>query len=235
MLTSVIQIRLATRYLAGGVLIMLLAGCAGDDLVLPQDGTPAELRMVSGDKQSAPAGDPVQHPLIVEARDGGGRPVPGAAIVFEFVDPPSGAELAPANTETNEAGQASVEVKLGTPAGDQSVEARLGDPASELKVQFRLTALQPNRGGGEEGGGGDDEGDGGGGGGDGDGDGDNGGGGGGGGDGDDGGGGGGGGGDGGGGGGGDGDDGGDDDDDDDDDEESQDGNKGKGKGNGKGK
>jgi len=161
MLTSVIQIRLATRHLAGAVLITLLAGCAGDDLLLPQDGAPAELRRVSGDQQSAPAGDPVEHPLVVEALDRVGRPAPGAAIVFEFVDPPSGAELAPANTETNEAGLASVEVKLGTPAGDQSVEARLGDPASELKVQFRLTALQPNRGGGGGGaGGGDGDGDG---------------------------------------------------------------------------
>ncbi|MGH9012230.1 MAG: Ig-like domain-containing protein [Acidimicrobiia bacterium] len=157
--TSVISIRLAARHLAGVALVTLLAGWAGDGLRLPRDGEPAELRMVSGDQQSAPVGDPVENPLIVEALDRAGRPVPGAVIVFEFVDPPSGAELAPANTETDAAGRASAEVKLGTPAGDQNVEARLDDPASDLSVRFRLTAIQPGGGGGGDGGGGDDDGD----------------------------------------------------------------------------
>jgi len=152
--TSLIPIRLAARYLAGGVFISLVAGCAGDDLLLPGDGAPAELRVVSGDQQSAPAGDPVEHPLVVEALDGAGRPVPGAVVVFEFVEPLSGAELEPATTETGADGRASAEVTLGTPAGDQSVEARLDGPVNDLTVQFRLTALQ--RGG--RGGDGDDDG-----------------------------------------------------------------------------
>jgi hypothetical protein len=147
--TSLIPIRLAARYLAGGVFISLVAGCGGDDLLLPEDGAPAELRMVTGDQQSAPAGDPVEHPLVVEALDGAGRPVPGAVVVFEFVEPPSGAELEPATTETGADGRASAEVTLGTPAGDQSVEARLDGPVNELKVQFRLTALQRGGGGGD--------------------------------------------------------------------------------------
>ena len=155
MLASLIPIRLAGRHLAGGALITLVAGCAGDDLLLPRDGALAELRMVSGDRQTAPAGAPVEHPLVVEALDGAGRPVPGAAIVFEFVDPPSGAELAPGNTETDTAGRASAEVTLGTPAGDQRVQARLNDPTSDHRVQFLLTALLRNGGGGDEGGDGD--------------------------------------------------------------------------------
>lgn len=156
MLTSVIPIRLASRCLAGSAIVTLLAGCAGDGLLLPKDGAPAELRMVSGDQQRAPAGDPVEDPLIVEALDGVGRPVPGAVVVFEFVDPPSGAQLAPENTETDAAGRASAEVRLGTPPGDQSVVARLDDPPRGLRVEFRLTALQPKGGGGD--GGGDDRG-----------------------------------------------------------------------------
>ena len=160
MLTSLIPFRLAGRHLAGGALIILVAGCAGDDLLLPRDGELAELKMVSGDRQTAPAGAPVEHPLVVEALDGAGRPVPGAAIVFEFVDSPSGAELAPENTETDEIGRASAEVTLGTPAGDQRVEARPNDPASDLRVQFLLTALLRNGGGGDEGGDGDEGGEG---------------------------------------------------------------------------
>ena len=188
------------------------AACGADDLLLPidpNDGVPVELRALSGDGQTAMAGDPVRHPLVVQALDHRGRPVPGAVIIFEFVDPPAGAEIAPPNTETDSTGRASAAVKLGTPVGDQPVEARLADPASDLSVQFLLTALQPNRGGG-----GDDDGDGEGGGDGGDG-GD---------DGDD---------EGNGGGGGDG--GGDDDDDDDDDDnEGKGNNNGKGKGKGKG-
>jgi hypothetical protein len=135
--------------------------CGADDLVLPgdpNDGVPVELRALSGDGQTAVAGDPVRHPLVVQALDHEGRPVPGAVIVFEFVDPPDGAEIAPPNTETDSTGRASAAVKLGTPVGDQPVKARLADPASSLSVQFLLTALQPNRGGGgdDDGEGGDD-------------------------------------------------------------------------------
>ena len=161
MSTSLDPVSLAARRLAAGALLVV-AGCAGDDLLLPDDGTPAQLRAVSGDRQSAPAGDPVQNPLVVEALDRADRPVPGAVIVFEFVDPPTGAVIAPASRATDPDGRASVEVTLGTPAGDQDVEARLDDPASDLKVQFDLTALQPrgggrDEGGGDEGGGGGDD------------------------------------------------------------------------------
>ncbi len=164
MLTTLIPIPATARSLAGGI-FLTVAGCAGDNLLLPRDGEPAQLRVVSGDQQSAPAGDPVEDPLVVEALDRAGRPVPGAIIIFEFVDQPNGAELSPENVATDEAGRAAAEVTLGTPPGDQSVEARLDDPESDLKVQFRLTAVQGSGGdGGDEGeGGGGDGGNGGGG------------------------------------------------------------------------
>ena len=154
--------------------LVTAAACGGGDLFIPgdpDDGVPVELRALSGDGQTAVAGDPVRHPLVVQALDHRGRPVPGAVILFEFVDSPDGAEIAPPNTETDSTGRASAAVTLGTPVGDQPVEARLADAASVLSVQFLLTALRPNRDGG-----GDDDGeggeDGGGGNGDGDGDGD---------------------------------------------------------------
>ncbi|CAN5889023.1 hypothetical protein BH24GEM1_BH24GEM1_29590 [soil metagenome] len=165
MLTTIPPFPFSVRRAAASSLLALLAGCAGDDLLLPNDGAPAELRVVSGDRQSAPAGNPVEKPLVVEALDGLGRPVPGAVIVFEFVDPPAGAEIAPAAPATDAAGRASAVVKLGIPAGDQRVLARLDDPGTDLSVQFRLTALQ-GKGPGDGGDGDDDgEGDGGGGGG----------------------------------------------------------------------
>lgn len=172
MLTTTPLLRVSVRRAAAASsLLILLAGCGGDDLLLPNDGAPAELRVVSGDRQSAPAGNPVEKPLVVEALDRLDRPVPGAVIVFEFVDPPAGAEIAPATPATDAAGRASAVVKLGIPAGDQRVLARLDDPGSDLSVQFRLTALQPKGPGDSddgdddgEGGGGDGDDDGGGGG-----------------------------------------------------------------------
>lgn len=157
MLDSQIHARVWTRRLATGTLLLLpLVACTGGDLLLPGR-TPAQLRAVSGDGQSALVGSPVPNPLVVEVQDGAGRPVEGAVIVFQFVDPPNGAAIAPSATETNSDGLASVEVTLGTPAGDQPVEARVDDPARDLHVRFQLTAIRSNTGGG--GGGGGDDGD----------------------------------------------------------------------------
>jgi hypothetical protein len=137
-----------------GAMLIAVAGCAGDDLLLPgDDRTPTQLRAVSGDGQTAPAGTPVLNPLVVEALDRAGRPVEGAAIVFEFVDPPTDAEIAPSVSSTDASGRAAVEVTLGTPAGDQPVVARLEEAATDLSVRFALTAIQVNN----PGGGGDDD------------------------------------------------------------------------------
>src|SRR5688572_18469828 len=101
MLAFPISLTFGARRLAGGVLALLLTGCGGDGLLLPGDGVPTQLRAVSGDGQSAPAGNPVRNPLVVEALDQSGAPVPDAVIVFAFVDPPRGAEIAPATAETD--------------------------------------------------------------------------------------------------------------------------------------
>jgi hypothetical protein len=137
----------------GTVLLPVVVACSGDDLLLPDDRAPVQLRAVSGDGQSAVAGTAVPHPLVVEAVDRAGRPVEGAIIVFQFVDPPDGAAIAPAAPETDPEGRASVEVTLGRPAGEQPVDARLEDPDRDLSVRFLLTAIPSNNGGG----GGDDD------------------------------------------------------------------------------
>ena len=163
MLLSPIRMRGGARRLAAAVLLLLpVAGCAGDSLLLPDDRTPALLRAVSGDGQTAPVGAPVRHPLVVEVLDRAGRPVEGAVVVFGFVDPPNGAEIAPPGPETDATGRAAVEVTLGAPVGDQPVEARLDDPEAGLSVRFQLTAIRTNTGGPGGGGGDDDDDDGGG-------------------------------------------------------------------------
>jgi hypothetical protein len=127
--------------------LLTLGGCSGDDLLLP-GGAPAQIRVVSGDGQTARAGDPLLHPLVVEVLDGAGRPIPGAPVAFEFVDPPRGAEISAPATETDVAGRASAEVTLGNAAGDQPVVARLDQPGTDIQVQFLLTALERSDGGG---------------------------------------------------------------------------------------
>jgi hypothetical protein len=155
MLLSINRMRVGVRHLAGGALLLLLAGCGSADLLLPGHGVPAELRAVSGDGQIGFAGTPVRNPLVVEALDASGLPVAGARVVFQFLNQVRGAEIAPSTPATGENGRAAVEVTLGAVVGDQPVEARLADFDNELSVQFLLTAIQPAGGGG--GGGGDDE------------------------------------------------------------------------------
>jgi hypothetical protein len=69
-------------------------------------------------------------------------------VVFEFVDRPNGAAIAPPISQTDTNGLAAVEVTLGSPAGAQPVDARLDDPARDLSVRFLLTAIRSNPGGG---------------------------------------------------------------------------------------
>lgn len=151
MLVSLQRMRAGARHLVTGTLLLPLAACADGDLLLPEspdDRTPVQLRVVSGSGQAAPVRSPVPHPLVVEALDGAGRPAAGVVIVFEFVDPPNGATIAPPVSETDPEGRAVAEVVLGAPAGDQPVEARLDGAASEASVRFLLTAIRVNTGGG---------------------------------------------------------------------------------------
>ena len=145
-------LRVRARRLATNTLLLPLAACGGGDLLLPDDRTedpiPAQLRAYSGNGQSALVGSPVPHPLVVEALDSEGRPVPGAPVVFEFVVQPNGAAIAPPAAQTDTNGHAAAVVILGTPAGEQPVEARLDDPTRDLSVRFLLTAIRSNNGGG---------------------------------------------------------------------------------------
>jgi hypothetical protein len=154
--------------LPGVLLILILAqtGCGSGDLLLP--GGPTALRPLSGDGQSAVLGSRLPEPLVVEVSDAEGRHVAGATVDFTFAgEVPDGA-VTPQTATTDEQGQASAEVQLGTVEGDQPVEARVaGDGDSTLRARFTLTALPRNDGGGGggngggggDGGGQDDQGD----------------------------------------------------------------------------
>jgi hypothetical protein len=147
-----------SKWLLGIPAITVLLGC-GSDLTLPGDGpaggnppidgrTPAQLLAVDGDGQQARVGKRLDDPLVVRLTDQSGRPVSGAIVEFSFKNAIPEAELDPAAAETDEDGEASVEVRLGSIAGEHQVEAALA--ATDLRATFGITAVEHGRGGGDD-------------------------------------------------------------------------------------
>jgi hypothetical protein len=134
-------------------LALLAAACGGGDLTLPSDATPAALRIVAGDGQSATEGSPVSDPLVVRLEDGLGHPVVGGQVEFRFVGELPGAAVDPGSAPTDGRGQATVHARLGQREGPQLIEALVAVPGEDLRVHFQLTALAvDDPGGGNPGG-----------------------------------------------------------------------------------
>lgn len=139
--------------LASLVLGVVLTGCGGS-LTLPDDGSPAALRVVSGNGQQAPVGSRLENPLVVKLTDASSRPIAGVPVQFTS-DVPD-AQVNPAEELTDSTGRASAEVRLGTVTGPHQVEARVAS-AAQLRATFVVTAVGRNPGkGGHGGGDGDD-------------------------------------------------------------------------------
>ena len=132
---------------------LLAVACGGDNLTLPGPGIPATLSIVSGDGQSGAVGEPLALPLVVQLRDGQGRPVPRAMVAFRFSDDPPGAALDPSSSATDSLGQAMANARLGTVPGDQAIDAQVAMPGTDLQVRFQLTAVAKDPPGGGGGGG----------------------------------------------------------------------------------
>jgi hypothetical protein len=131
------------------VLTTTLAACAGGDLTLPADGSPASLRAMSGSGQQGTVGTQLPDPLVVRLTDGAARPVPGVVVDFRFESDVPGAQFDPATVTTDDTGFASVRVRLGSTAGAQTIEAAVGaNPSSDLLATFGVTAVAPSDGGG---------------------------------------------------------------------------------------
>ncbi len=139
----------------GGILSAALAltvGCAGGDLTLPGSTGPAELNIVSGNRQEAETGTVLDDPLIVEVLDEASEPLQGARVEFGFLGEALGAVIDPASVLTDEDGLASAVVRLGTVAGDQLILAQVASAeAADLSARFVVTALEPEDEGGGNG------------------------------------------------------------------------------------
>jgi hypothetical protein len=99
-----------------------VAACGGDDLILPKDGEPARITVVSSANPRQVVGRALAESLVVEVTDPGGRPVSNVEVLFV---PPAGGGVAPANrVATGGDGRASVAYTLSPTAGEQVIEAK---------------------------------------------------------------------------------------------------------------
>ena len=120
---------------------LLLAGaCGGDNLVLPEDGVPSTISIVSGNPQNGTVGAALASPLIVRILDAAGRPVQGQQVTFTVVS--GGGSVTPATPSTGADGQATAAWTLGPSAGAQQVQAKAtgGAAPDNLTVLFNAVA-----------------------------------------------------------------------------------------------
>ena len=86
---------------------------------------PWTLTKVSGLEQEAPAGEPLQSPLVVSVHDQTGSPLPGALVAFTVTD--GQGALSSTTDTTDAAGLASITLTLGGEPGASTVEVVVAD------------------------------------------------------------------------------------------------------------
>jgi hypothetical protein len=109
------------------VLLTLGTGlrCGGEHLEVPEEPEPAELLVIRGDRQVGQAGSPLPDSVVVALADAQGRPVADYPVLFGFVTPTAGGEVAPATARTDGSGRAAAKAVLGYTVGELVIEARV--------------------------------------------------------------------------------------------------------------
>jgi len=106
-----------------------ITSCGGGDLVLPNEGQPAALTVVRGDRQNGPVGQALPDSLVVRVTDPFGNAVAGAEVVW-VAD--NGGSVDPATVNTDAGGQAATMRTLGAQPGSYTTQASVtglnGDP-----------------------------------------------------------------------------------------------------------
>ena len=123
-----------------GIVLATLLGCGGSDLVLPGNGTPADLRLVNGNEQTGPAGSPLAQPLQVKVVDDRGNPLSGHIVAFALDTDAPGARVDPENASSGRDGIAQSHWTLGAASGTQRVIARMTRAGSAEPLEVRFTA-----------------------------------------------------------------------------------------------
>jgi hypothetical protein len=108
-----------------GRLCLVLAGltaCGGGDLALPNQGQPATIELVRGDRQSGTIGEALVDSLVVRVKDPFGDPVNGATITWTAE---VGGSVNPATSVTSAQGMAATQRVLGVGIGTYVTTAAL--------------------------------------------------------------------------------------------------------------
>jgi adhesin/invasin len=108
----------------------LATACGGGDLGLPDQGEPAQIDVVAGDRQNATVGQAAGEPLVVRVTDRFGDPVPEVPITWSAE---GGGSVIPSESTTGEDGRASTQRILGGQPGTYFTPASatgLPDPAT---------------------------------------------------------------------------------------------------------
>ncbi len=119
--------------------LVALAACAQDSLVLPDEGEPSQVLVLSGNGQSGQVGAPLTDSLVVRLTDSHARPVQDFPVVFAIT---SGGQVIPDTARTDADGRASSRWILGPAAGAQTVEATVPlSGKSPRKALFSAQAM----------------------------------------------------------------------------------------------
>ena len=134
---SVTQNGLVTAEGVGSATITATAGAASATAQVNVIQTPTQILKVSGDGQTALAGETVSSPLVVQVNDAGGNAIPGATVTFAVSEGDGNIGTTTVTTGSN--GRASTTFTTGTIAGStQVVVATIATTA--LSVSFSAVA-----------------------------------------------------------------------------------------------
>ncbi|WP_420462798.1 leucine-rich repeat domain-containing protein [Candidatus Palauibacter sp.] len=115
----------------GDYTLVVASGDARLELVmsaLDPDSVVASVALWSGDRQWGVVGQSLHEPVVVQAQDEAGDPVPGALVTF--VPQVGGGSVVPESLRSDSLGRASAEWTLGPEQGDQTLAASVVNGAS---------------------------------------------------------------------------------------------------------
>jgi adhesin/invasin len=92
-------------------LTLAALACGGDDLILPNEGEPAEVEIFRGDRQNGTVGEALGDSLVVKVTDRFGNPVGGAPVTWSAE---GGGSVDPTESITATDGRAGTQRVLGT-------------------------------------------------------------------------------------------------------------------------
>ena len=119
------------------IALLAFAACGGGDLVLPNEGQPADVSVISGDRQTGTILEPAADSLVIKVTDRFGNPVPDVEVTWAAE---GGGDVQPASVVTGADGRAATQRVLGAQPGTYGTTA-LVTALPEDVASFTTTAV----------------------------------------------------------------------------------------------